>query len=207
MDDNQRGFKQGVKTGVGATEERRVVGLRKQEQKRQDRLAMRRGRNHAPPMVDAKKRTDIVVFRELREQVKASLAVWFESGADISTEEGARHAVHAMEGLSTALFFHNRDLALSAYPDFFSGKHGNELLGRIATFVTLGPVDGSLGKLFRLGVSCATEIMYEPENIACVEVLCAHNIHNTALHHLFVVAPETSQMRQELLEMLGNTAR
>lgn len=212
MEGEHRVFKEGAKTGAKATDARRRGGLRKQKERRQNKLAMRRGHNHAATMTSndlfeekkEKKRTDIVEFRELREKVKQALREWFAYEGDLSTPTGMQLATHAMEGLSTALFFRNRDLALSAYPDFFSGQQGQQLLVRLTIFVGHGP---GLGRLFQMAVNCVTEIMYEPENIACVEILCHNNIHGIALNHLFLVTPETSEMRQELLEMLGNTAR
>ena len=211
---SERVFKDGLKTGIAATDARVRTELRKQDQRRQDRLAMRRGRNHSNTIFveeqqqQEKKRTDIVVFRELRDRVKDVLTHWFNMpwGLDFfATQESTQLTLNAMEGLSEFLFFYNRDLALSAYPEMFGGNHGKELVRRIAFFVDMGYRQHT--RIFQIAVGCVTKIMYEPENIACVEVLCSYNIHGIALRLLSNVHPDTSQIRQELFEMLGNTAR
>lgn len=205
-----RNFKnQGIDLGEAATDARYTSGLRKQKQRRQDKLAMRRGRNHAvvnaPRSREGRKRTPIVVFREMREALYVKLAHWYvliDMGPATPGLGEAR--IIAMNDLSNLLCFEDRMLALSAYADLFGTDRGADLLCRIARMVTDGP---SSGALFQVAVTCVTEMMYEPENIACVEVMVRQGVHVSALNQLTLVDPATSEMRQELLEMVGNLTR
>lgn len=198
---SQRDFKQGVGTGRDVTNRRARQGLRKQKERNQARLNMRRSRmvtqtpQVAEPRIDDAQETQLQRFERTKEAAMQALGSWYEQKVPAS---------EALARLQQLLCFENRDIALSAYPVLFGSAQGQDLLQRLAAFIAQGP-QGEEESCFSLALSCVIEIMYEPENIACVKVLCDADVHGAALRLLSAEAGLPSAVRQELFSLLGNT--
>lgn len=192
-----RSFKAGISDG---TDERTTRRLRSVRNKRQEKLRMRRGAHVA---VDTGTVKEVVMrditpldqFRDLKTRTIQSICEWISTGT-------ADSGYNTLDLLSQVLHHENEGYALASYPELFGDENGAEVLKRLVVIISCGN-----SPVFRTAINCVTTILFEPQNIACVKILCESNLHGVALSQLMQFDANDSEVRQELLELLGNTAR
>lgn len=185
MTEAPRNFKVGLEKGVDKRRFEKSTTLRK---KREERLAMRRG-----------------TYLEIENRPQSSFES-FRAFKDFVLERLA-HGSYEEKLFALSEFLHHadEDSVLVACPEVLQNSAGEQLLVSLVELVKAGPTTNRLH--FEVAINCITTIMYQPQNVAFVEVLCREKVHLVALRYLANIQSNDGLLRSSILQMLGNLAR